>query len=70
MVRYYKGTKRPQIITIQGHPEFTPAIVGSIIDVRSASGVLNEEETKEARSRVQGGEGKKLGKVIWDIMLS
>lgn len=70
MVRYYPGTEKPQIITIQGHPEFTPAIVSSIIDARSASGVLNETETAEARRRVQGGEGNRLGKVIWSIMLT
>ena len=70
MVRYYRDTEKPQIITIQGHPEFTPAIVSSIIDARAASGVLNEEQVAEARRRVPGGEGKRLGDVIWKIMLA
>jgi GMP synthase-like glutamine amidotransferase len=70
MVRYYPGTKKVQIITIQGHPEFTPAIVSDVIDAREASGVLNEAQVAEARRRVQGGEGKRLGRVIWNIIMT
>lgn len=65
-IRYYpdttaSGHQRIHILALQGHPEFIPDIVNRIIDVRSASGVLDEETTREARERVgrkmHGGTG-------------
>lgn len=64
-----------QIITIQGHPEFTPSIVSAVVDARSASGLFDTAATAEARRR-QGGKdgtgGEGFGKVgwgIWRVML-
>jgi hypothetical protein len=63
-----------QVLTIQGHPEFTPAIVNHIIDARAGL-VFAEDETKEARRRApgkdgSGGEGEgRLGWAIWRVML-
>lgn len=64
-----------QILTIQGHPEFTPSIVSHITDLRSSTGVFDAEATAEARRRLggkdgSGGEGQgRLGWAIWRVML-
>ncbi|WWC65320.1 uncharacterized protein I303_107938 [Kwoniella dejecticola CBS 10117] len=63
-----------QILTVQGHPEFTPEIVSHIIDARHATGVFDEKVTKEARRRAggkgQGGEGfGRIGWSVWRVLL-
>ncbi|OCF56198.1 cytoplasmic protein [Kwoniella mangroviensis CBS 10435] len=63
-----------QILTVQGHPEFTPSIVSHIIDARSSTGVFSPEVTKEARRRAggkgTGGEGfGRIGWSIWKVLL-
>jgi len=58
------------VFTVQGHPEFTPDIVHTIIDVRGASGVMNAETVKEGRvkaSKRDDGVGL-IGKAIWQIL--
>lgn len=74
MVLYQAGV--PRILTIQGHPEFTPDIVKKIIDRRMADKVFSDEVGREALRRVRGksdagGEG--LGRVgwgVWNMMLA
>ncbi|WWC98283.1 hypothetical protein V866_005174 [Kwoniella sp. B9012] len=63
-----------QILTVQGHPEFTPSIVSHIIDARSSTGVFSPEVTKEARRRAggkgTGGEGfGRIGWSVWRVLL-
>lgn len=64
-----------QILTIQGHPEFTPDIVNRLVDLRSSAGIFDPEATAEARRRLggkdgSGGEGEgRLGWAIWRVML-
>ncbi|GMK56189.1 hypothetical protein CspeluHIS016_0300290 [Cutaneotrichosporon spelunceum] len=64
-----------QILTIQGHPEFTPGIVSSLVEMRAAAGVFNTDVAAEARRRLggkdgSGGEGEgRLGWAIWRVML-
>ncbi|KAJ9110323.1 hypothetical protein QFC19_001726 [Naganishia cerealis] len=73
-IRYYPTSSqdnlhRPiRILALQGHPEFIPDIVNKIIDVRSASGVLDVPTTEEARRRagkeMVGGRGVLRRKVL------
>ncbi|WRT70804.1 uncharacterized protein IL334_007803 [Kwoniella shivajii] len=63
-----------QILTVQGHPEFTPNIVSHIIDARSKTGVFNDQVTEEARRRAggkgSGGEGfGRIGWAVWRVLL-
>lgn len=64
-----------QVLTVQGHPEFTPAIVNIMVDVRSSMGVFDDATTAEARRRLvgkdgSGGEGVgRVGDAIWRVML-
>ncbi|ODO05880.1 hypothetical protein I350_04941 [Cryptococcus amylolentus CBS 6273] len=64
-----------QVLTIQGHPEFTPSIVGHIVNARAATGVFNDEVTKEARRRAGGKDGTggegfgRIGWAVWRMLL-
>ena len=64
-----------QVLTIQGHPEFTPEIVSIMVDVRSSSGLIDEAATAEARRRLggksgTGGEGfGRVGWAIWRMLM-
>lgn len=64
-----------RVLTIQGHPEFTPGIVTEMVNVRSSQGIFDDETTVEARRRLpgkdgQGGEGVgRVGSAIWRVML-
>ncbi|KAK8850650.1 hypothetical protein IAR55_004569 [Kwoniella newhampshirensis] len=79
MVRYHPASTptKPlaQILTVQGHPEFTPPIVSKLIDARSAAGIFDEEATAEARRRFggkdgSGGEGYgRVGWAVWRVLL-
>lgn len=70
MVKYHDSSKVPHIFTIQGHPEFVPELVDTMVEVRAENGVIDEATATEARRRVwgkdkQGGEG--LGCVGWSV---
>ncbi|KAL0242025.1 hypothetical protein I308_106199 [Cryptococcus tetragattii IND107] len=64
-----------QILTIQGHPEFTPSIVNHVVNARDAAGVFDQATTKEARRRAggkhgTGGEGfGRIGWAVWRVLL-
>jgi GMP synthase-like glutamine amidotransferase len=64
-----------RILTIQGHPEFTPSIVSHVIDTRVDSGVFDPRVAEEAKRRMggkdgSGGEGLgRVGWAIWRVML-
>ncbi len=79
MIRYHPSSTPsdpiPQILTIQGHPEFTPSIVSHMVDARSATGLFDPNTTTEARRRLggKGGTGSegyhRVGWSIWRVML-
>jgi hypothetical protein len=79
MIKYHPSSnpQNPlaQIFAIQGHPEFTPAIVSHIVDRRSAAGIFDASATTEARRRLggkdgSGGEGLgRVGWAIWRVLL-
>ncbi|KAH7890404.1 class I glutamine amidotransferase-like protein [Phlebopus sp. FC_14] len=66
------------ILTLQGHPEFTPAIVSCVVDARRE--LLGEQLAADAKSRVGGLPGRSItdgracdgvgtvGKVMWGIL--
>ena len=63
------------ILTVQGHPEFTPGIVEKVVDAREASKVFDASTTAEARRRAGGKDGSggegfgRVGWAIWRMML-
>jgi GMP synthase-like glutamine amidotransferase len=44
--------KKGAFISVQGHPEFTEAIVSYLVTMRNKQGIFNTEEAKDALSRV------------------
>ncbi|OWZ29081.1 cytoplasmic protein [Cryptococcus neoformans A2-102-5] len=64
-----------QILTVQGHPEFTPSIVNHVINARAATGVFDEQTVKEARRRAGGKDGTggegfgRIGWAVWRVLL-
>nr|XP_031859523.1 uncharacterized protein CI109_004985 [Kwoniella shandongensis]KAA5526595.1 hypothetical protein CI109_004985 [Kwoniella shandongensis] len=64
-----------QILTVQGHPEFTPSIVSKIVDARSAMGIFDENAAAEARRRLGGKDGSggegfgRIGWAVWRVLL-
>jgi hypothetical protein len=58
------------ILTLQGHPEFTAAIVKEIIRARSQSGVMDKDTAEDAWGRADGrNDGGFIGRVIWEVLL-
>lgn len=59
-----------QILTVQGHPEFTPFIVNSIIDAREKNGAMTPDVVREGRERaVKHHEGNGvIGRTIWKVL--
>lgn len=67
-----------RVLTIQGHPEFTEPIMGTLLDSRVA--VLGEELVRDGHLRKGGIPGKvypdgltcdgvsKFGKTIWGVL--
>ncbi|KII87858.1 hypothetical protein PLICRDRAFT_42374 [Plicaturopsis crispa FD-325 SS-3] len=71
MVRYADADPSSiQVLTLQGHPEFTTSIVNAIVEAREAVGVISHEIADDARAR---GEWRNdgvsvVGKVIWKVL--
>lgn len=61
---------RIQIITTQGHPEFTEPIVTSLVEARSQSGVIDQEAAKDCeRRRFWPHHGVEvIGKAVWRVL--
>lgn len=59
-----------QIITVQGHPEFTKDIVRKVIDVRADSGIITRELADDAKRRnVWRNDGVHvIADVFWKIL--
>ena len=76
MVKYTDG-KEPstdpkdiQIITVQGHPEFTSAITSRIVDVRETVGVMDIPTARQARERAEwrnDGPGP-IMRAVWKVL--
>ncbi|KAI0067118.1 class I glutamine amidotransferase-like protein [Artomyces pyxidatus] len=58
------------ILTLQGHPEFTASIVKELVDIRSASGIIDATTAESARSRADWrNDGVSvMGKAIWTVL--
>lgn len=59
-----------QIITTQGHPEFTEPIVTSLVEARSESGVIDVEAARDCeRRRFWRNDGVDvIGRAVWGVM--
>lgn len=79
MIKYHSSSTQSNplahILTIQGHPEFTPSIVSHVVDARASTGIFDPEVTAEALRRLggkdgSGGEGLgRVGWAIWRVLL-
>lgn len=68
MVRRRRGNLGA-IITLQGHPEFTPEIVLKIIDRRESMGIISEEIADESRRHAQTHDaGVAIARLLLKIM--
>lgn len=58
------------IFTVQGHPEFTKDIVSKIVQVRSESGVLDEQMKADVLRREDWPHHgvNVVGRVIWGVL--
>lgn len=59
-----------QIITTQGHPEFTEPIVTSLVEARSESGVIDAEAARDCeRRRLWRNDGVGvIGRAVWGVL--
>ena len=59
-----------QILTVQGHPEFTRRIVNTIVRIRESTGVINTDTAADARSRAdrRNDGASVVAKVMWKIL--
>lgn len=59
-----------QILTVQGHPEFTKSIVATLVGIRAERGILTPECAEDAieRNKLVNEAPKAVGSVIWDIL--
>ncbi|ORY28034.1 class I glutamine amidotransferase-like protein, partial [Naematelia encephala] len=79
MIRYHPASTSSnplaQILTVQGHPEFTPSIVSKMVDFRSQQGIFDPPTAQEARRRLGGKDGSggegfgRVGWAIWRVLL-
>lgn len=59
-----------QIITLQGHPEFTESISEYVIVARSGTGIFSADLAADARKRNAelDNDGVKIARVFWRIL--
>lgn len=58
-----------QIISLQGHPEFTSSIVNKVIEVRECGGVISEELATASREHAdQSSQGIKIGRLFLEML--
>lgn len=60
-----------QILTVQGHPEYTERIVTAVIKQRLRSGIISKEAAADAETRrFWRNDGVNVvGKAIWKVLL-
>jgi len=79
MIKYHPSSSSSKplahVLTIQGHPEYTPEIVAHMVNTRSDSGLFDRPTTSEARRRLGGKDGSgaegfgKVGWGVWRVLL-
>lgn len=73
MVKFYsqvEAVDNIQVLTLQGHPEFTKSIVEILVEARGKSGVLSPEVVQDATRRADlQNDGIRIGNVIWRVIL-
>jgi len=58
-----------QILTVQGHPEFTQGIMDKLVVARADKGILTKEIQEDAeRRRVLRNDGVIVGQAIWKVL--
>ncbi|KDQ51912.1 hypothetical protein JAAARDRAFT_40737 [Jaapia argillacea MUCL 33604] len=67
-----RSLKDVQILTLQGHPEFTDGIVEHIVEARVSVGVLDKPTAEDVRRRIgekwaNDGRGV-VGRVVWGVL--
>lgn len=58
------------VLTVQGHPEFSPDIVNLVVDAREKSGVMDAETVRTAREKANkrdDGVGP-IGKAVFAVL--
>ena len=60
-----------QILTLQGHPEFTESVVSCIIEQRSATGAIDATTARDAEQRkyVKTDGVDIIGRLVWGVIL-
>ena len=60
-----------QILTLQGHPEFTDSVTFSLLEQRASSGIIDTATAQDAKRRRQLKTNgvDVVGKTIWEIIL-
>lgn len=60
-----------QILTLQGHPEFTESVVSCIIEHRSATGAIDVATARDAERRkyVKTDGVDIVGRLMWGVIL-
>ena len=78
MVKFYDSDERTpkpdvsqiHILSVQGHPEFTAAIIKEVIRVRKESGVLDKDTAESALACAdERNDGVSIARVIWEVIL-
>ena len=59
-----------QILTVQGHPEFTNTILAMLVEVRAQKGILTPECAKDAisRNQLKHESHEVVGSAIWKTL--
>ena len=59
-----------QILTVQGHPEFTKNIVAMVVGFRTESGILTPECAQDAikRNELRNEAPVVVGKAVWKVL--
>ncbi|SCZ97184.1 BZ3500_MvSof-1268-A1-R1_Chr4-2g07045 [Microbotryum saponariae] len=77
MVKYFSSAPSPpsanlgdiEVLTLQGHPEFSPDIVLKVIEVRAERGVFDPEMAEKSRAHArESDEGVRIGEVVLRII--
>jgi len=70
MLRISKDGKSSSIITIQGHPEYTPAIITEFLEMRVESGVFTEEFVNSVKAALDNeNDSKWFARIVMLFLL-
>lgn len=63
------NSKSIRLLTLQGHPEFTPSVVGLIAEARAESGIITKELYEDVRRRLEDRtDGVAVADVVWRMV--